>query len=92
VLEPLEDSQASGWMQRSRFASTRGWSLTDAGRAKNYAQLAAELDAAGARAVVAATLEAVGPLNARFMDAVTRWQLHPIPGVPLAANDHKPTW
>ncbi len=28
------------------------------------------------------------PLNARFQHAVTRWQVHPIPGDTLAANDH----
>lgn len=28
------------------------------------------------------------PANARFQDAVTRWQVRPAPGEPLAANDH----
>jgi hypothetical protein len=65
--------------------------LTDAGRAQNCAQLADELDAAGARPIVAATLEAFEPLNARFLCAVTRWQIHPMPGDPLAANDHSDT-
>lgn len=88
VVESLEDFEAFGWVRRSEFAGMGGWSLTDAGRAQDCAQLAAELDAAGARPVVAATLEAFEQLNARFLDAVTRWQLHPMPGDPLAANDH----
>jgi hypothetical protein len=93
VLESLEDFEAFGWVQRSRFAGTGGWSLTDAGRAQNSAQLAAELDAAGARPVVTDALAAFEPLNARFLDAVTRWQLHPMPGDLLAANDHTdPRW
>ena len=46
VAESLEDFEAFGWVQRSRFADTGGWSLIDAGRAQNCAQLAAELDAA----------------------------------------------
>jgi hypothetical protein len=42
---------------------------------------------------VAAALEAFEPLNARFLDGVTRWQVHPMPGDPLAANDHRdPRW
>lgn len=28
------------------------------------------------------------PLNARFQEAVTRWQVRPLPGDPLATNDH----
>jgi hypothetical protein len=93
VVESLEDFEAFGWVQRSRFAGVGGWSLTNAGRAQDSALLAAELDAAGARSVVAAALEAFEPLNARFMDAVTRWQVHPMPGDPLAANDHSdPRW
>jgi len=93
VLECLEDFEAFGWVQRSRFAGTGGWSLTDAGRTQNCAQLAAELDSAGVQPVVVAALTAFEPLNARFLDAVTRWQIHPMPGDPLANNDHTdPRW
>ena len=28
-------------------------------------------------------------MNARFLDAVTRWQVRPLPGVPHEANDHQ---
>lgn len=28
------------------------------------------------------------PLNARFQEAVTRWQVRPLPGDPMATNDH----
>jgi hypothetical protein len=93
VGQALEDFEAFGWVQRSSFADMGGWSLTEAGRAQDDAQLAAELDGAGARPVVAGALEAFEPLNARFLGAVTRWQLHPMPGDPLAANDHSdPRW
>ncbi|HEX5532553.1 MAG TPA: hypothetical protein VFX33_02300 [Actinomycetales bacterium] len=27
-------------------------------------------------------------MNARFQDAATRWQVRPLPGDPMAANDH----
>lgn len=43
VVESLEDFEAFGRVQRSRFAGTGGWSLTDASRAQNSAQLAVEL-------------------------------------------------
>ena len=67
--------------------------MTDAGRAQNGRQLAAELDAAGARAVVSDARAAFDPLNARFLEAVTHWQVRPAPGDPLAANDHTdPRW
>ena len=93
VVESLEDFEAFGWVQRSRFAGTGGWSLTDAGRVQDCARLAAELDVAGARSVVTEALGAFEPLNDRFLDAVTRWQLHPMPGDALAANDHRdPRW
>jgi hypothetical protein len=93
VAELLQDFEAFGWVRRSRFAGMGGWSLTDAGRARNGGQLAAELDAVGARPVVAGALHDFEPLNGRFLDAVTRWQLHPMPGDQLAANDHSdPRW
>jgi hypothetical protein len=88
VLEHLLDFEASGWVTRSEFAGTGGWSLTEAGRAEDERRLAAELDAAGARPVVLEVHAQFVPLNARFLDAATRWQVHPAPGQPMAANDH----
>lgn len=28
------------------------------------------------------------PLNARFQESITRWQVRPVPGEPMASNDH----
>jgi hypothetical protein len=84
----LLDYEAYGWVQRSSFADLDGWALTEAGRAENGRRLAAELDALGARAEVAAAHEQFVPLNARFLGAVTKWQIRPVPGDPMAANDH----
>ena len=36
---------------------------------------------------VAGVHERFLPLNARFQEAVTRWQIRPLPGVPMATND-----
>lgn len=93
VSELLGDFEAFGWISHSRFAGLGGWALTDAGRTQNGRQLAAELDACGAQAVVAGARAAFEPLNARFLEAVTRWQLRPRAGDPLAVNDHTdPRW
>jgi hypothetical protein len=93
VSDLLGDFEAVGWIAHSRFAGLGGWALTDRGQSQNGRQLADELEACGAQAVVAGARAAFDPLNARFLEAVTRWQLRPVPGDPLAANDHTdPRW
>ncbi|MBM7512336.1 hypothetical protein JOD65_001880 [Nocardioides cavernae] len=84
----LEDFRADGWVTTSEFAGTAGWSLTDRGRAADERLLADELAATGARETVVQVHERFVPLNARFQDTVTRWQLRPIGGNSFAANDH----
>lgn len=88
VEERLLDFEAIGWVSRSEFAGTKGWSLTPEGRVEGERRLAEELDASGARPVVVDVHVRFLPLNARFQEAVTRWQLRPFPGAPMAANDH----
>jgi hypothetical protein len=55
---------------------------------ENARQLAAELDAAGARSFVRDAYARFEPLNDRLLRACTDWQLRPGPDDPLAANDH----
>lgn len=86
--ERLLDMEALGWVTRSEFGGTSGWSLTERGRAEGERRLALEVDTAGARTAVAAVHERFLPLNGRFQETVTRWQIRPLPGVPMAANDH----
>lgn len=88
VTELLLDFEACGWVSRTGFAGASGWSLTDAGRLENQRQLSAELDECSARPVVVGAHAAFVPLNARFLDAVTRWQVRPAPGDDMAVNDH----
>lgn len=88
ATEDLLDLEAAGCVARSGFAGSSGWSLTDRGRVEDERRLAVELDAVGGRAAVTGVYERFLPLNARFQDAVTRWQVRPLPGAPLAANDH----
>lgn len=88
VLERLLDFEAFGWVTRSEFAGSGGWSLTEAGRREDRRRLAAELEATGAQPVVAGVHARFVPLNGRFLDAATRWQLRPLPGQPMASNDH----
>ena len=93
TAEYLLDHQARGWVSRTSFGGSSGWSLTDAGRAEDERRLAAELDLAGARDEVAAAHRQFLPLNDRLGAACTNWQIRPAPGEPLAANDHTdPRW
>jgi hypothetical protein len=92
--ELLLDHQAYGWITWSEFAGVGGWSLTDPGRAENERRLAAELRAvAGGDAAVRAAHERFLPLNDRLLRACTDWQIRPVPGAAMAANDHRdPDW
>ncbi|TDO45152.1 hypothetical protein EV651_1304 [Kribbella sp. VKM Ac-2571] len=81
----LKDAEARGWATYSSFAGTSGWSLTEAGRAENERLLKAELtDVDAIRKVYADFLL----LNGMLQQACTDWQLRPVDGDPLAANDH----
>ena len=88
TVERLLDLQALGWVSRSEFAGDSGWSMTGRGRAEDERRLAVELDVADVRGVVSAVHRRFGPLNSRFQDAATRWQIRPLPGEPMAGNDH----
>jgi hypothetical protein len=86
--EQLLDAQAHGWITRSAFADTAGWSLTERGRAENERRLAGELADIGAAQVVGDVYHEFLPLNAQLLRACTDWQLKPAPGDRLAPNDH----
>jgi hypothetical protein len=88
VSELLLDFEAYGWVYPVEFAGAGGWTLSEAGRVENERQLADELAEAGSDAAVAEAHEAFLPLNARFQTACTDWQIRPLPGEPMAANDH----
>ncbi|GAA0936633.1 hypothetical protein GCM10009554_24300 [Kribbella koreensis] len=88
AAEFLLDSQAFGWVAWSEFAGSRGWSLTEAGRAENARQLAAELDQVGGRAAIQQAYSDFLPLNGRLQQACTDWQLRPTASDALAFNDH----
>jgi hypothetical protein len=88
VEEALLDFEAGGWVGRSSFAGSSGWSLTDAGRTENERRLAAELDRSGARDTVTGVHAAFVPLNRRFAAACTDWQIRPTRLDPMAFNDH----
>ncbi|MFI7443135.1 transcriptional regulator [Nonomuraea indica] len=86
--ELLLDAEARGWVEHTSFAGTGGWSLTEAGRAENERQLAAELTHVGGAEEVRAVHREFLPLNALLLRACTDWQLRPTAGDRLAANDH----
>ena len=86
--ELLLDFEASGWIQRVRFADISGWALTDAGRAEDARRLIAELDQTGARPTVATAYADFDELNRSFIKVITNWQIRPIRGDSMARNDH----
>ena len=88
VEELLLDAEAYGQVSRASFADLTGWGITDRGRAEDDRRLAAELDEAGARGVVTEAHATFARLNARFLDATTRWQIRPQPWDRMAVNDH----
>lgn len=88
VDEALGDFEAYGWVQKTSFGDTSGWSLTEAGRRENERRLSLELDAAGARERVGDIHRRFVPLNHRFTEACTRWQIRPSREDPIAFNDH----
>ncbi|MEV0612865.1 transcriptional regulator [Nonomuraea sp. NPDC050404] len=91
--ELLGDAEACGWTGSSAFAGTAGWSLTEAGRAENERQLAAELARVGGAEEVRGVYRTFLPLNALLLRACTDWQLRPTAGDRLAVNDHAdPAW
>lgn len=88
VHDYLGQSHDRGWVTPYTFAGKTSWSITEVGKAENERQLAAELDQAGARAVVTAAHAAFMPLNHRHGLACTQWQIRPTPTAPFAMNDH----
>ena len=88
VEDLLLDFGVRGWVGHSAFAGSSGWSATDAGRAEGERRLAAELDRAGARGTVVGVHADFLPLNRRFAEACTRWQVRPDRNDPMARNDH----
>jgi hypothetical protein len=88
VEELLLDDEARGLVRHSSFAGVSGWSLTERGRDEDERRLAEELSASDGRDAVVVGHGEFARLNARFLDAITRWQIRPAPGAPMAANDH----
>jgi hypothetical protein len=86
--ELLLDHEASGHVRRVEFTDLRGWSLTERGRTEDERLLAGELEEASAHAVVDEAHSAFVPLNSRFLETITRWQIRPTSWDAMAANDH----
>ena len=89
VEDALLDAEAYGWVRRTAFAGDEGWSVTERGKAETERRAARELEALGAADAVRAVHADFIPLNARFGEACTRWQVRPTARDPLAANDHE---
>jgi DNA-binding MarR family transcriptional regulator len=86
VTRRLDELAAEGLVVR-REGLLSGWQLTPAGRAEHERLLAAEVDAAGARADVERAYRRFRTLNPQVLDACSRWQVKETPGG-LVRNDH----
>jgi len=73
--EQLLDAQAVGRISYTTFGGEGGWSMTEAGRTWGERQLGAELDQAGARAIVDRTHQEFRPYNITVSELCTAWQL-----------------
>jgi hypothetical protein len=93
VEDLLLEYGARGWIGHSSFGDgadrLSGWHLTDDGRREDEARLTAELDRADARPTVEHGHRLFVGLNMRFLKVCTDWQVRPVAGDPLAANDHR---
>ncbi len=86
VEATLAELEAAGHA-RYREGRISGWMLTPEGRAAGEAELAAELDAAGARDVVTAAYQAFLAMNQEMLSACTAWQMREEDGE-QKVNDH----
>jgi hypothetical protein len=89
VEEETLDQQALGRLNWSAFGSSEGWSLTDRGRQHGESLLAAQLDGVAGRARTSSAYQTFLASNSRLRQAVSSWQLRPVDGDSLAANDHR---
>ena len=79
TAERLEGYATGAWIAHSSFGDLAGWSLTEAGRRANEAQLLEELDTTANRGTVAEVHERFLPLNATVSAACSSVQLDPAP-------------
>ncbi|MFC0582784.1 transcriptional regulator [Micrococcoides hystricis] len=88
TLGILSKAAEAGWVQSIAFADRKGWSLTDSGKAENERELREERETADPEDVVANAYSLFLPLNARFLRAITDWQIKPTVLDRFAPNDH----
>jgi len=70
-----------------RDGRVSGWSLTPSGRQRHTEDIAAELNASGARDTVKSSYERFLELNQNMLAVCTSWQLRDVDGA-QAINDH----
>ncbi|MEQ1785684.1 MAG: transcriptional regulator [Acidimicrobiales bacterium] len=85
--KPVLDQLVGDGVATYREGKLSGFALTKAGREQHAAQLAAELDASGARAAVEDAYRRFLRLNTDLLTICTAWQLRDVDGE-SAVNDH----
>lgn len=86
-LAVLLEDLVAGELAKQRSGRVSGYTLTKAGRG-SHAELLDQHVAEEERDGLARAYEAFLPVNARFKDVCTRWQMRPDPDGGSAPNDH----
>ena len=87
VVEPVLTAATQQGLVARRDGARSGWLLTPTGRAEHERLAAAELDRSGQRTPLTHCYEAFRPLNRRFLELCTRWQVRTVEGT-ATVNDH----
>ncbi|GAB94739.1 hypothetical protein BJY21_000120 [Kineosphaera limosa] len=85
VFGVLDRAGRAGLVERMTFADLQGWTLTELGAGHLAGLLTAERESLATHAVLESALAAFEPVNARFVELVSRWQLA-APGMDAASG------
>ena len=86
-LSPVLDELVAAGLAKQRTGRVSGYALTADGR-RSHPELLSDHVTPGEVAGVAAAYEAFLPVNGRFKDICTRWQMRPGPDGKDVMNDH----
>jgi hypothetical protein len=86
-LSPVLGELVAAGLAKQRTGRVSGYALTPDGR-RSHPDLLSDHVTPGEVTGVAAAYEAFLPVNGRFKDICTRWQLRPGPGGTDVVNDH----
>jgi hypothetical protein len=87
----LAAAQVEGLAQH-REGRVSGWALTGDGRARHRELLDADLEGAGCRELLSANYSGFAPLNGRFKQTCTDWQIRSVGGAQVPNKHDDPSY